>query len=50
MLFDFNLCPLEEVQPWGKSPDLRLSWFGFTEGFYRLQVGSEFLLNYSDEI
>jgi hypothetical protein len=26
-----------------------LSWFGFTDGFYRLQVGSEFLLNYSDD-
>ena len=21
MLFDFRLCPLEEVQPWGKPPD-----------------------------
>jgi hypothetical protein len=50
MLFDFHLCPLEKVQPWGKFPDLSLSWFSFTEGFYRLQVGSEFLLNYSDEV
>jgi hypothetical protein len=49
MLFDFCLRSLEEVQPWGKAPDLSLSWFGLTEGFYRLQVGSEFLLNYSDE-
>jgi Family of unknown function (DUF5984) len=50
MLFDFYLCPLEEARPWGNPPDLSLSWFGFTEGFYRLQVGSEFLLNYSDGI
>lgn len=50
MLFDFYLCPLEEVKPWGKPQNLSLSWFGFTEGFYRLQVGSEFLLNYSDEL
>lgn len=49
MLFDFSLRSLEEVQPWGKHPNLTLSWFGFTEGFYRLQVGSEFLLNYSDK-
>ncbi|MHC5676534.1 DUF5984 family protein [Nostoc sp.] len=49
MLFDFSLRPLKEVQAWGKPPDLSLSWFGFTEGFYRLQVGSEFLLNYSDD-
>lgn len=49
MLVNFRLRPLEKVQPWGKPPDLNLSQFGFTEGFYRLQVGSEFLLNYSDE-
>jgi hypothetical protein len=49
MLFDFQLRPLEEVQPWGKPPNLSLSWFGFTEGFYRLQIGSEFLLNYSEQ-
>jgi Family of unknown function (DUF5984) len=48
MLFDFSLCPLEEVQPWGESPNLSLSWFGFTEGFYRLKLGSIHLLNYSD--
>jgi Family of unknown function (DUF5984) len=50
MLFDFSLYPIEEVNTWGESPNLKLSWFGFTEGFYRLQVGSEFLLNYSSEL
>jgi hypothetical protein len=50
MLFDFYLSSIDAVQPWGKPSDLRLSWFGFTEGSYLLQVGSEFLLNYSDEI
>lgn len=49
MLFDFRLRPLEEIHPWGNPPDLSLSWFGFTDGFYRLKVGPEFLLNYSDE-
>lgn len=48
-LFDFSLRPLEAVQPWGQPPDLTLSWFGFTEGFYRLQVGSDYLLNYSPQ-
>ncbi len=50
MLFDFNLLPLEDVQPWGEPPNLSLSWFGFTEGFYRLKLGSIYLLNYSDRI
>lgn len=48
-MFDFHLSPLEEVQAWGNPPDLRLSWFGFTEGSYRIKVGSEYLLNYSNE-
>lgn len=49
MLFDFYLRPLEEVHPWGEQPNLSLSWFGFTDGFYRLKVGSEYLLNYSHQ-
>ncbi|HEY9907288.1 MAG TPA: DUF5984 family protein [Thermosynechococcaceae cyanobacterium] len=49
MLFDFHLRPLEEVMPWGKPPNSYLSWFVLTDGFYRLQVGSEFLFNYSDD-
>lgn len=51
-LFDFHLRPLDEIQPWGKPADnsLSLSWFGFTDGFYRLKVGEEFLLNYTPEI
>jgi len=49
MLFDFRLRPISEVAAWGRSPDLRLSWFGFTDGFYRLDVGGEYLLNYSSE-
>jgi Family of unknown function (DUF5984) len=49
MLFDFDLHPLTEITPWGESPNLSLSWFGFTDGFYRLKVGSNYLLNYSDD-
>ncbi|MCU0568018.1 MAG: DUF5984 family protein, partial [Oculatellaceae cyanobacterium Prado106] len=49
MLFDFHLRALEEVHPWVTSPDLYLSWFGFTDGFYRLQIGSDLLFNYSNE-
>jgi Family of unknown function (DUF5984) len=46
-LFDFHLRPLADVQPWGTPPDLSLSWFGLTDGFYRLRVGEEYLFSYS---
>jgi Family of unknown function (DUF5984) len=49
MLFEFGLRPLKEVTPWGQPPNLRLSWFGLTDGFYRLKVGSAYLLNYSED-
>ena len=49
MLFDFSLCLLDDVQPWGEPPNLSLSWFGFTIGFYRLKLGSIYLLNYSEQ-
>jgi Family of unknown function (DUF5984) len=47
MLFDFSLRPLKEISPWGEAPNSILSWFGFTDGSYRLKVGSNYLLNYS---
>ncbi|MDR3617126.1 MAG: DUF5984 family protein [Candidatus Obscuribacterales bacterium] len=50
MLFDFKLRPVDEIKPWGESPDLSLSWFGLTDGFYRLQVGTERLFSSSDQI
>jgi Family of unknown function (DUF5984) len=49
MLFDFILRPLKEVNPLGQPPNLTLSWFWLTDGFYRLKVGSHYLLNYSDD-
>ncbi|MBI5767508.1 MAG: hypothetical protein HZA93_06915 [Verrucomicrobia bacterium] len=50
MLFDFRLRPLDEITPWGEPPDLSLSWFGLTDGLYRLEVGDEHLFSYTDEI
>lgn len=49
MIFEFELKPIEEIYPWGESPNLSLSWFGFTDGKYRLKIGDEYLLNYSKE-
>lgn len=44
MLFNFSLRPLQEVS----RDSQRLSWFFLTEGFYRLEVGSNYLFNYAD--
>lgn len=49
-MIEFHLTPIELVHPWGECPDLSLHWFGFTDGRYRIKVGDEYLLNYSDEI
>jgi Family of unknown function (DUF5984) len=49
MIFEFELDPIENVQPWGESPNERIHWFGLTQGIYRLKVGNEYLLNYTDE-
>jgi hypothetical protein len=50
MLFDFKLRPIAEVAAWGQPPDQSLSWFGFTDGYYRLDLGGVYLLNYSPEL
>lgn len=49
MIFEFKLDSIENVQPWGKPDNLELHWFALTQGIYRLRVGDEYLLNYSDE-
>lgn len=49
MIFEFELSPIEDVSPWGEPPNQSLSWFGFTDGKYRIKVGSEYLLNFSKE-
>lgn len=49
MIFEFKLDPLKDVQPWGESPNKQIHWFALTQGIYRLKVGDELLLNYSDE-
>jgi hypothetical protein len=41
--FRFDLCPLDEVSPWG-SDRPRLHWFGLTEGWYWIEAGGHQLL------
>lgn len=50
MLFEFELRPIEAIPPWGTPSNLSLSWFGLTDGFYRLKMGDQYLLNYTNEI
>ena len=46
MLFQFNLRPLEEVQPWGDDKPT-LHWFGLTDGWCWWDVGTQQLFRFS---
>ena len=52
MRIECELRPLEDVVPWtdadGGNP--HLSWYTFSDGFYRIKVGPDYLLNYSDQV
>jgi hypothetical protein len=47
-LFNFQLEPLERVTPWGERPQLH--WFALTQGSYWMNVGTDELFRYSDEV
>lgn len=47
-LVNFNLVPIEEVQPWGRAGSYSLSWFGLTDGQYSIHVGDSTLFEYSE--
>lgn len=49
-LFQFELTPLDEITPWGKPPDLSLSWFGLSLGLYHLDLGETRLLEYLPQV
>lgn len=48
MLFNFELTPLDRIQPWGEPGRLSLHWFGLTNGRYWIEAGTEVLFKYSD--
>jgi hypothetical protein len=48
MLFNFELAPLQVVQPWGEPGNLHLHWFGLTDGRYWVQAGDATLFEYSE--
>lgn len=49
-LFEFKLKDLKDVDPWGTPENLSLHWFGLTDGFFFMNVGSEKLFCLSKEI
>lgn len=50
--FEFELMPVEDIPPWEKSGtgERYLSWYGLSYGYYRIRVGTEFLLNYDSRV
>lgn len=49
-LFEFEIAPVDKIQPWGEAPNLSLSWFALTDGIFKLNAGNHQLFQYSDEI
>ena len=49
-LFDFKLKDIQEITPWGESPNLYLHWFALTDSFYHLNIKGKELFRYSNEI
>lgn len=47
-LFQFELRPLDQIEPWGKPEDPNLHWFGLTDGQYWIQEGAHRLFEYSN--
>lgn len=48
-LFQFELCPVDQIEPWRGSNGPELHWFGLTDGHYFLQAGGTRLFEYSAE-
>jgi Family of unknown function (DUF5984) len=46
-LFQFELRPIDQIQPWGEPEDPNLHWFGLTDGLYWIQAGEHRLFEYS---
>ena len=45
---EFDLAPIEAIEPWGAPEDPSLHWFGLSLGWNVLRVGSVELLRYTD--
>ena len=45
---NFQLQELERVMPFGGAPDLRLHWFGLTDGLLWIDAGTQTIYEYSE--
>ena len=50
MHIEFELRAIDEIAPWGDAQNPSLSWFGLTDGLYRIGVGPDYLLSYSEAV
>jgi hypothetical protein len=50
MLFNFRLRPVDHIAPWSREGQPVLHWFGLTDGWYWMDVGTDQLFRYTDDI
>jgi hypothetical protein len=50
MFFHFQLTPIAEIKPWGEKDDLRLHWFGLSDGQYWIRIGEAEIFRYSKQV
>jgi hypothetical protein len=50
MLFNFRLRPVDRITPWTREGQPVLHWFGLTDGWYWMEVGTDELFRYTDDI
>lgn len=48
--FEFELRPLDQIGAWGDEKNPTLHWFGLTDGLYRIRVGEDYLLSYTEAV
>ncbi len=49
-LFNFQLKPIADIDPWGTEDNQTLHWFGLTDGWYWLDVGEQKLFHYTPQL
>ncbi len=49
-LFEFELTPVQDIEPWDSPGGPNLSWFALSYGRFRMPVGDQVLFEYTDEI
>ena len=50
MHIEFELHPIDDIAPWGDEKNPTLHWFGLTDGLYRIRLGPDYLLSYTEAV